>query len=149
MPNDSEKYVSDIANLAAWSGLPSDLRDRAARLLSSIGEARNVGSGDTWIREGEQSANKGYVLLRGTVAIIRDDHPRAECEAPALLGEMMQFNPREHRLATITALTRCTVLRFTWDDFWGAVKEQFDEVEYASLRKIIEEYAWARFMDWD
>jgi len=149
MPEDTEKYVRDITGMASWGDLPDELRESAARILLTIGELRNVGSGDTWIREGEQTENKGYVLLRGTVAIIRDEHPQAECEAPALLGEMMQFNPQEHRLATITALTRCTVLRFTWDEFWRAVKEQFDEVEFATLRKLVEQYAWDRFMKWD
>ncbi len=119
MPNETDKYVPDISGLDAWGDLPPDLREKTAHVLLAIGDLRKAAAGDTWIREGEHSENKGYVLLKGTVAIIRDEQPRAECDAPALLGEMMQFNPREHRLATITALTKCTVLRFSWDVFLG------------------------------
>lgn len=149
MANEADKYVSDIAGLAAWGDLPGDLREKIAHVLLSIGAPRKAAAGDTWIREGEHTENKGYVLLRGTVAIIREEHPKAQCEAPALLGEMMQFNPQEHRLATVTALTRCTVLRFSWDDFWKAAETQFDDVERATIKKLVEQYAWERFMNWD
>ena len=149
MPNNADKYLRDIAGLAAWGELTEDLREKVARLVLTIGAPRKAAAGDTWIREGERSENKGYVLLRGTVAIIREEHPKAQCEEPALLGEMMQFNPQEHRLATVTALTKCTVLRFSWDDFWNAAQEEFDDFENATLKKLVEQYAWGRFMNWD
>ena len=53
------EYLPDIAQIRAWAELPAELRDKVAQILLSIGALRKVGPGDTWIREGEQTENKG------------------------------------------------------------------------------------------
>jgi CRP-like cAMP-binding protein len=145
----ADKYMDVVRGLGTWGDLSALTRDRLARLLFKIGELRKVPQGQTWVKEGDHDDTRGYILCRGSVAIAREENqPGVTCEAPTILGEMMQFNPRENRFATVTATSKCTVLRFKWTDFWNAIDEEFGESERAAVRETLERFAWSRFMSW-
>ena len=118
-------YRDKISALGFMNELTHQLRQDTVEVLIQVGKLRRVPKGGIWIREGEHSANKGYILLKGKVCIQKSDHPDLECETPELLGEMMQFNPAHLRTATVKAVTDCIVMRFIWDDFWNASEQYF------------------------
>ena len=138
-------YRDAFLKLGFMAELTHQLRQDTVEVLIQVGKLRSVPKGGLWIREGEHTTNKGYVLLQGTVCIQKSGHPDIECEAPELLGEMMQFNPAHSRTATIKAMTDCIVMRFIWDDFWDASKQYFSSSDQEELKNAVESCAWSHF----
>ena len=137
-----EKILERIQALAFMRELAPALPPRVAGAFVEVSEQRKVSEGGTWIREHEHSEDKGYILLRGKVAITRSEAPDVVCEAPELLGEMMQFNPMHERTATVAAADECLVLRFFWDTFWTKLGETLSEDEVQQVRTALESQAW-------
>jgi CRP-like cAMP-binding protein len=138
----SDEIRQSILALEFMRGLPADLRARLAELLEKISDVKKVPEGGTWIREGEHGPNKGYVLLKGEVEVRKSDSPDIDCQAPQLLGEMMQFTPAHLRTATVVAATDCVVLRFLWDDFWAETGRVLSESEFDVVKEALKDVAW-------
>ena len=123
------------------------VRETLSTLLQEISEARRLRKGHRMTREGSRGRNRGFILLSGSVRIQKSDVPDSKARAPELLGEVMQFNPKRMRIATVIAHEDCLVLRFMWDDFWDAVVRYFNAEEQATVRGQLERRAWEHFTD--
>lgn len=139
------KYRPYIIALEAWKGLDKPLRNTAVDLILWMGEWRAAPANKTWCKAGWEADNMGYILLKGRVEVVRDGIGRRICHAPYLLGEMLQFHPKQVRTATITSVEDCLVLQFSWDDFWKAIAARCDKDESAALQKAVERYAQEHF----
>ncbi len=143
----SEEVIKAILSLQALSSLESGLRRSVAELLVRISKPRSIERGQVWLKRGEPSENKGYILLKGSADIEKPTSPVTTCHAPELIGEAMQFNPKHVRTATVSAVEDCIALRFLWDDFWKAVEESLGEEDRQRVRTAIENHAWAHFAE--
>jgi CRP-like cAMP-binding protein len=121
---------------------PPDLADEVVAILAAHSELRRVPQGGVWLRENEPTENKGFILMQGAVAVKKSDAPEVRVEAPELLGEAMQFNPRHLRTATVTAVEDIVVARFRWDDFWAAVEERLTPPDQEKVREAVKALAW-------
>ena len=144
---ESKDFRDEILKLETMAKLSEEVREKVANIIIMVAKLRSVPKGSTWIREGEHSENKGYILLRGTIDIYKADHPVLKCDAPELLGEIMQFNPSHLRTATVRASSDCIVLRFIWDDFWEAAERFLAANEQKELKGAVEGCAWRHFAD--
>ena len=123
------------------------VRETLASLLQEVSEVRRLRKGHRMTREGSRGRNRGFILISGSVRIQKADVPDIKARAPELLGEVMQFNPKKMRTATVTAHEDCVVLRFMWDDFWDAVGRYFPEEDQTKVRSRLEQRAWEHFTE--
>ena len=140
-------YYELIRDLRALEGLPAALRERLAEIIQQISKLRTIAKGSVIFRESTAHHNTGYVLLEGAVGILKTDAPKHRCDAPELIGEIMQFNPAHTRTATVGAVEDCTVYRFEWDEFWNAANEAFTAEEVDKIRSALESRAWQHFTE--
>ena len=138
-----EDYRAAVTNLAFMKELPGELREKVAAVFDEVGVLRAAPKGMAWLRQGEHTPDKGYLLLQGTAAIRKMEHPEFSCEAPELLGEIMQFDPRHLRSATVSAATDCVLLRFMWPSFWEACEDHLTQDECSTVKTAIESCAWS------
>ena len=141
----AEAFREAILQVHLIARLPKALREKTADLLVDISVPRSVPKGGTWLHEGEHSENKGYILVKGAVAIQKASAPDLRCEAPELLGEAMQFSTTGLRTATVATIEDCIVLRFMWEEFWAAVEDEFSFAEQTTLKEAIKDLAWEHF----
>ncbi|NUM53243.1 MAG: cyclic nucleotide-binding domain-containing protein [Candidatus Hydrogenedentes bacterium] len=120
-------------------------RETLSALLQEVSEVRRLRKGHRMTREGSRGRNRGFILLSGSVRVQKSDMPDTKVTAPELLGEVMQFNPKRMRVATVLAHEDCLVLRFMWDDFWDAVTRYFEPDEQKKVREVLERRAWEHF----
>jgi len=149
MPKTAEDFRDDILNVGAWSALSQLLRHVVVDILLTVGELRRISEKGTWLQEASHTENYGYVLLEGRVSVERAEHGQLEVVSPSLIGEMMQFNPTELRTATVSTITSCLVLRFTWEDFWQKMAERLNDQDCGAVRNALESVSWARFTELD
>ena len=142
---DSSEVDSVLREMKFMQRLPEGLRGNVAVILQEVSELRSVPEGAAWVREGEQTQNKGYILVKGAVAIQKTGAPEHLESAPELLGEIMQFNPVQLRTATVVATEDCVVMRFFWDDFWAKIKDSLSEGDEETVKAAIESFAWEHF----
>jgi len=138
----SKELRDSLLDLKCLAALPKALREKAVDILVVVSEPRSVPKGGVWLREGEPTKNKGFILLKGTAVIKRSDAPPLKCKAPELLGEMMQFNPAGVRTATVSAGEDSIVMRFMWEDFWAIVEKNLQDDEAEKIRDAMKELAW-------
>ena len=87
----------------------------------------------------------GFVLLQGTVEVQKEGAPGITLPAPALLGEMQQFNSQSLRTATVLAKGECIARKFSWQELYRQAKQDLDASEQAMLIDSIERVVWERF----
>lgn len=134
-----------VLQLSFMNGFPETLRERLADIFIEVSEVRRIRTGQLITREGGRGRNRGFILLDGSVRIHKSDVPDSKAKPPELLGEVMQFNPKRSRTATVTAHEKGLVLRFMWDDFWAGTKRYLTKEEQDLVRKTLEERAWEHF----
>jgi CRP-like cAMP-binding protein len=134
-----------MCKMSFMHALPAELKSKVARILQNISKLRRVPLGTAWLREGEHSENKGYILLEGAVSIRKQDSLGHSEDAPELLGEIMQFNPQQMRTATVVATEDCVVMRFVWDEFWERAEESLSAPEQEKVKTALEGFAWEHF----
>ena len=139
----SDETKAAILQFKCLRTLPGDLRHQVAGILEKVAEQRRVPKASVWFHEHEQSKNMGYLLIAGQVKIEKADTPEIVCQAPELLGEMMQFNPMHERTATVSALDDCVVMQFPWEAFWAEIQENCTEADQKKIRSALEEVAWS------
>jgi CRP-like cAMP-binding protein len=123
----------------------SPMRETISTLLQEISEVRRLRKGHRMTREGSRGRNRGFILLSGSVRVQKSDMPDTKVVGPELLGEVMQFNPKKMRVATLIAHEDCIVLRFMWEEFWDAVARYFEPDEQTKVREALERRAWEHF----
>lgn len=142
---DMEKVREVILQVPVIHSLPGDLNEKVTDVIMEIGVVRRVAEGQIMTRENKHGKNRGFVLLKGVIGIQKADMPYSKCRPPELLGEVMQFNPKGMRTATLTAREECWVIRFQWNEFWNTLMSNFSEAEVATIRETLEERAWEHF----
>ena len=135
-------HEDTIYDLPFIQAFPDTLRRRVVTLIQDISEQRKIKEGSVIFTKGDTTSNHGYILLEGTVEVIREDIPTTTVHPPALLGEVKQFNPVHERIADVTALKDLIVLHFNWDDFNAAAVERLSEADLALFLNALSEYAW-------
>jgi len=141
-PNDIHEAIVRVPVVAEFA---QPVRETLSTLLQEISEVRRLRKGHRMTREGSRGRNRGFILLTGSVRIQKSDVPDSKARAPELLGEVMQFNPKKMRIASVFAHEDCLVMRFMWDDFWDAVARYFDPDEQTKVRESLERRAWEHF----
>lgn len=147
MPSNAEDYRQTLLSVGAWRELPLLLRHAVVEILLTVGEVRSIPKKGIWLKEASLTKNKGYVLLEGRALVRRDEHGQLEVTSPSLIGEMMQFNPAGLRTATVSSITSCFVLKFSWEDFWQKVAERLDDQDSEAVRNSIVRHSWIRFAE--
>ncbi len=142
---DAEKVRAEILRVPVIESLPGDLPGKVTDVIMDIGDVRHVPKGQVMTRENKHGKNRGFVLLKGVIGIQKAEVPFSKCRPPELLGEVMQFNPKGMRTATLTAHEECWVIRFPWTDFWNTLMMNFSENEVAKVREVLEDRAWEHF----
>jgi CRP-like cAMP-binding protein len=127
-----------LSGLPLLEPMPDEARRRVARLLVKVGERLTVPDGQVLIRQGDLGGEKGFALLDGNVVIEPLGSDRLTVSAPALLGEIQQFNPRAQRTATVRASGPVIALRFFWQDFYARAKEELTQDEQNRLMDSLE-----------
>lgn len=137
-----EETRKTIGNIKFMQELPEQLREKAIDLFEQASEQRSVPKDAVFIHAQEQTQNKGFLLLKGSVSIQKPDAPEVTCTAPELLGEMMQLTPAKVRTATVSAAEDCVVMRFDWADLWAKAGVLLTPEEQAQLDEAIKSLAW-------
>ena len=141
-PQDNHDAIVRVPIVAEFA---QPIRETFATLVQEISEVRRLRKGHRMTREGSRGRNRGFILLSGSVRIHKSEMLDAKVHAPELLGEVMQFNPKRLRVATVLAHEDCLVLRFMWDDFWDAAARYFAPDDLATVRGALERRAWEHF----
>ncbi|MCC6698129.1 MAG: cyclic nucleotide-binding domain-containing protein [Candidatus Hydrogenedentes bacterium] len=141
----NEEVRELVSKVPFIAHLPHDLGEKLTDVFINIGAIRRVAEGQLMTREGSHGKNRGFILLGGVVGVQKMDAPFTKCRPPELLGEVMQFNPKAMRTATLTAREECTVLRFEWNEFWNSLMSNLSEAEVAKVRETLEARAWEHF----
>ena len=134
-----DEIISDLAFIQAF---PDALRHRVVTMIQDVSEPQDIKQGTILLTKGDTTSNDGYILLEGTVEVLREDIPTTTVHPPALLGEVKQFNPLHERIADVTALRDVKVLHFNWEDFNAAAEEGLSESDLTLFRNALSEYAW-------
>lgn len=135
--------LESIANLAFVQRLPDYMHHPVAKLLFEVAQPRRCDPGEVIIREREIGGALGYILIRGRVRVEREGHAPVLIDAPALLGEMHQFNPNAERSATVSAEVPAEVVAFAWHELYERVRAIFpvedQQMLLESLERLVEE----------
>lgn len=142
---DANAVRETIQTLGALEPLGSDLRVKVAAIIESCGKSLSLGGDDVLIHEGDVAGGSGFVLLSGTMRVEQEGQPSVSIGAPALLGEMHQFNPKAQRTATVSASSPCEVLKFSWFDFQMRAMQELNAAEQDALMEAMAQLVWKRF----
>ena len=141
-PHEIHEAIVQVPFVAEFS---QSERETLAALFLEISEVRRLRKGHRMTREGSRGRDRGFILLTGSVRIQKSDTPDSKSQGPEMLGEVMQFNPKKMRVATVIAHEDCLVLRFMWNAFWEALSRYFEAEEQTKVREALERRAWEHF----
>ncbi len=144
---DTVGWSSRIAQLTAFAALDEALRAKLAGVFLGVSEREEIPEGTVLFTQGEEGSEAGYVVLEGVVLVEKSNAGPIRCAAPALIGEMNQFNPVHFRTATVTAATPLEALRFSWKDFEGALYDALGRTEADAVQEALRGQAWQHFME--
>ncbi len=131
-----------LAGLPFMGDLPKGLAQRFTEILIEVAEHATLADGTQLFAEGEHEPDLGYVLLSGEVQVEKSYTSDSIASAPALLGEIKQFNPASERTATVRASGELDVLQFRWSELNAAIDSALKGPEQKILRKALLDYAW-------
>lgn len=140
-----QEDLAKVAGLSLLDAMPGETKQRAAQLFLDVGEHWDLADGEALLHEGYLSFESGYVLIEGSVEIVRSGGSPIVIAAPALLGEMSQFKSGDTRSATVRAKGTATVLQFPWDDLYARMKERLSKEEQRMFMDAMERLVWERF----
>ncbi|MDZ4859864.1 MAG: cyclic nucleotide-binding domain-containing protein [Candidatus Hydrogenedentes bacterium] len=141
-PDDIREAILNVPWVADFE--PA-IRETIVTAIKEVAEVRRLRKGHRMTREGSTGRNRGFILLTGSVRIHKSDMPDSKSKAPELLGEVMQFNPKKMRTATVMAHEDVLVLRFMWDEFWAALDRYLSEEDRVKVHESLEQRAWEHF----
>ncbi len=142
---DKAQAREQVLQMPLLSAMGDGSRGQAADILLAISEELELAHGDLLMHEGALGGMAGYILLEGAVVVAREGASPITLDAPALVGEMQQFNPQAQRTATVTAKGPGMALKFIWQQLYTQAREQLAEAEQALLIDGIERCVWERF----
>ncbi|MBP8128105.1 MAG: cyclic nucleotide-binding domain-containing protein [Candidatus Hydrogenedentes bacterium] len=125
--------------------IPEAQRGAVAALFADVSKEVALAPGEILIRQGELGGETGYVLVDGSVEVEPDAGAPIRLMAPALLGEMNQFNPQAQRTATVRALTPIHALRFAWPAFYAKARSSFSVAGQGLIVDAMERCVLERF----
>jgi len=134
-----------VKGLALLQAMPEDTQEEVAGLFVQVSEKIAFSDGEVVLHEGDLGGAAGFVLLDGLVEVERANAAPIRMQAPALLGEMHQFNPRAQRTATVRAKGFAVALKFSWQELYGRAKADLSERRQHLLMDGIERMVWQRF----
>ena len=137
--------VQQLVELSLLEAMPAEGKSHVAEVFLEISERRDLADGEELVHEGYLGFESGFVLVEGTVAIVKGGEQLSEVSAPALLGEMSQFKTGDTRTATVRAIGAVSALHFHWDDFYEEVQQGLCESERTLLMDALEQLVWKRF----
>lgn len=134
-----------LVGLPLLESMPEEAKEHVAGLLLDVSETAGLADGDTLLRQGDLAGDSGYLLVAGEATIDKEGVEPLTLSAPALLGEMHQFNPQARRTATVRAKGPGQVCKFSWLELYARAKEALPEDEQTLLMDGIERVVWERF----
>lgn len=134
-----------LSELPLVQNMPDETKERVATLLLDVSKPVTWFEDDTLLHQGWLGGDAGFVLLEGNVEINKEGEDPIVVSAPALLGEMHQFNPRALRTATVRVVGEVRILRFVWQELYAKARQRLAEAEQNMLMDGIEHSAWERF----
>lgn len=126
---------------------PEPFRRKVLGLFAEVGRARSVAKGTALFNAGAPNDGRAYLLLRGTLEVLKPGQPAILCEAPDLLGEMGQIHPMQKRMADVVTDEDCVVLAFEWPAFWEHVREAHDPEFAKEVEDFLAELAWTHLTE--
>lgn len=138
-----------IENLSLMLDLDPGIQQAFTTALKDVGRIAGVNKDDLLFSEGETSADEGYVVLKGSLAVESSSGFSNTLYAPVLVGEMKQFafGDEDARTANVSALADLEVLRFDWNAFYESLGAQLGETKLAEFRDALRRYAWMHFLE--
>ncbi len=131
-----------ITKLIVMKAFPDPFRKRIAPVFEEVSETKTLQEGSYLFHLGDKSVNDGFIVLSGTIRIMKRVIPPYKAEAPALLGEMRQSKMESERSADVYALEEIEFLHFDWDRFHNLLKERLARSEYAIFSRALSDYSW-------
>lgn len=142
---EAAELVEQALGLSAMEGTTEASRRRIAGVFCDAGEIVPFSDNEPLIKMGGIGGDAGYVLLRGRAVIEREGEAPIMVSAPALLGEMSQWNPRAVRVASVTCRGAGEALRFSWREAHARAQDLLDPADQARLMEAVERIALQRF----
>ncbi len=138
-----------IENLSLMLDLDPEVQQAFIASLKDVGGVAGINKGDHLFDEGEPSADDGYIVLKGSLTITSSSGFENTLFAPALVGEMKQFNfsGDESRVANVAAAADLEVIRFDWSAFYKSLGERLNEEQLEAFRIALRRYAWMHFLE--
>jgi hypothetical protein len=125
--------------------MPDETKGRVLTLLLEVSKLVTWFEDNTLLHQGWLGGDVGFILLQGDVEINKEGTNPLAVSAPALLGEMHQFNPLALRTATVLVKDNAKVLKFVWRELYAQARQRLTEVEQSMLMEGIERSVWERF----
>ncbi len=136
---DVQRLVKDIGPIA---GLGETVAENVASTLIAVGELVNWENGYEFISEGDETDDRGFVLLTGSASVTKSSGKSLNVSAPALLGEMKQHSATGKRGATVSTVGPCACLVFEWGALHSRLGRELAAGDWAAFRIALERYSW-------
>lgn len=142
---EATEWIGKALGLDAPPGLCESSRHSIEEVFRVVGERSALTDGEPLIQQGGIGGDAGYILIRGRAEIAREGQQPLVLDAPALLGEMYQWNPYAQRTATVMCRGAVEALRFSWGDVYACARERLSSAEQLRLMEALERIALQRF----
>lgn len=142
---ETTEWIDKALGLDALAGLCESSRHSIEDVFRAVGERSALADGEPLLQQGGIGGDAGYILIRGRAEITREGQPPLVLDAPALLGEMSQWNPYAQRTATVMCRGAVEALRFSWGDVYACARERLSSAEQLRLMEALERIALQRF----
>jgi len=129
---------SNLTSLPLLRNMPQAAQERIADLLLKTSHAIELPDGAALFKQGDLGSDTGFILLEGQVRIDREGVDPVMMNAPVLLGEIQQFNPRAQRTASVQAVGPIITRRFSWQALYENAKGALTPAEQRLLMDEIE-----------
>ena len=130
---ESSEDISSLEAIPLLREMPDNARRQLIEMLLGTSEIAELEDGSALFHQGDLGGDAGFVLLSGTVRVEREGFPSVTMDAPAILGEIQQFNPRAQRTATVLAKGFVRTLRFSWQALYEKAREVLTHEEQHRL----------------
>lgn len=125
-------------NLPLLESTPETLRKKVARVFLDVSEQLFLEDGFVLFHQRDLAGDSGCVLKGGKVEILREGTEPILLKAPALLGEIHQFNPHAQRTATVQVKDNADILKFSWPDFYARAQAELNTEEQVLFMQAME-----------
>lgn len=136
----------NIADLALFSKLSAELRDRTCSPLPGITEMIRLETGETLFREGTLCKSIGYILLDGRLKLIRAGKGEKEAQAPDIVGIFPAKSEEPLKWsATCVSTGHAELLKFSWERYVKTLGKRLSKDERTLLVESMKANAGKHF----